>query len=112
MRLKLYLFLAQSQAQALVRDGFPDSARTYRLSPAEYTACSAFNPQSLVEVTVELERAELQRYRRELELPQVDDAADEDEFGAAEAEPIYWYELPANVLCKACCSSRIITGRR
>lgn len=110
MRIKLYLFLPRAEADELVRSGFQDSSRRYRLNPADYTACSAFNPKSLVEIDLELDREELARYRRELELPVEDDLPADDEFTAA-AEPIYWYELPARVLRERCRSRRVVTAR-
>jgi hypothetical protein len=112
MRIKLYLFLPGDQALLLVQNGFPDSSKRFRLNPAEYTACSAFNPQSLVEVELEMEARELQRYRHELEMPVEDDHAEEapaadEEFGGSAAEPIYWYEFPASVLRLTCRTCRI-----
>lgn len=106
MRIKLYLFLPRAEAEELVRSGFPDSNRGYRLNPADYTACSAFNPKSLVEIDLELDREELARYRQQLELPFDEDAAGDEEFAGPAAEPIHWYELPAQVLRTACRSCR------
>jgi hypothetical protein len=117
MRIKLYLFLPGDQALLLVQNGFPDSSKRFRLNPEEYTACSAFNPQSLVEVELEMEARELQRYRHELEMPVEDDLAEDapaedapaadEEFGGSAAEPIYWYEFPASVLRLTCRTCRI-----
>lgn len=111
MQIKLYILLPHPQAERIVAEGFEESTRSYRLSPAEYTACSAFNPQSLIEIVLELERATLNRYRQELEQPVDDEFAADDEFGATVVEPIHWYELPAKVLRKTCRSCRIINSR-
>ncbi len=112
MQIRLYLFLASDQATTLVRDGFPDTDRRYRLQPEEYTACSAFNPKSLVEVVLELNRETLERYRQELQMPAEQEFEDEDGVGNPTAEPIYWYEFPASVLRETCRSSRIIGQKR
>lgn len=116
MRVKLYVFLPHPEASELLRAGFPDSPRSYRLQPAEYTACSAFNPKSLVEVVLELDRGELAQHRHELEMPTGDDfgaedLAADDQFGGGTVEPIYWYDFPAHVLRRTCKSCRLITGR-
>lgn len=111
MRIKLYLFLPHAEAEELIHNGFPDSTRRYRLHPEEYTACSAFNPKSLVEVVLDQDRETLRPYRHELELPVEDEFTSDEEFGAMEAEPIYWYELPARILRERCHSRRIITAR-
>lgn len=111
MRIKLYLFLPRTEAEELVRSGFPDSSRRYRLSPEEYTACSAFNRNSLVELGLEMPPTELNRYRHELELPVEDFEGEEDAFGSTPVDPIYWYEFPARVLRACCRSLRIMTNR-
>ena len=103
MQLKLYILLPRPQAEAVVREGFADSKKNYRLSPAEYTACSAFSRQALVELQLELSSEEARRYRREVEMPGWDDeVADDPEPVESRLEPIYWYEFPSDVLNKVC----------
>ena len=103
MQLKLYIQLPRPQAEAVVREGFAGSKKNYRLSPAEYTACSAFSRQALVELQLELSSEEARRYRREVEMPGWDDEATEgEESDERGGKPIYWYEFPAEVLRKFC----------
>jgi hypothetical protein len=103
MQLKLYIQLPRPQAERLVEKGFEDGAKTYRLSPAECVACSAFSRKTLVELRLELSADEARKFRREVEMPGWDEeAADDPEWGASPAEPIYWYEFPADALQKFC----------
>lgn len=104
MQLKLYILLPRPQAEAVVREGFgDDSKKNYRLSPAEYTACSAFSRQALVGLQLELSSEEARRYRREVEMPNCDEeAAEDEEWGGSGSEPIYWYEFPSDVLNRVC----------
>lgn len=112
MQLKLYILLPRPQAEAVVREGFADSKKNYRLSPAEYTACSAFSRQALVELQLELSSDEARRYRREVEMPGWDDeATEEQEPDERGGEPIYWYEFPADVLNRICRKRSLIERR-
>lgn len=113
MQLKLYILLPRQQAERVVAEGFKESKRSYRLSPAEYTACSAFSRQAMVELKLELSSEEAQRYRREVEMPICDEeAAEDEEWGGSGSDPIYWYEFPADILNRVCKNRSLIeTGR-
>jgi hypothetical protein len=103
MQLKLYILLPRPQAERLIERGFEEGPKSYRLSPADYTACSAFSRQALVELQLELSSDEARRYRREVEMPGWDDeATEEQESDERGGEPIYWYEFPADVLNRIC----------
>jgi len=103
MQLKLYILLPRPQAERLIEKGFEEGPKSYRLSPAEYTACSAFSRQALVELQLELSSDEARRYRREVEMPGWDDEATEgEESDDRDGKPIYWYEFPAEVLRNFC----------
>jgi|GEM_PF-3979477 len=112
MQLKLYIQLPRPQAERLVEKGFEEGAKTYRLSPAEYVACSAFSRKALVELRLELSADEARKFRREVEMPGWNEgAADDPEWGESAAEPIYWYEFPADVLNRICRKRSLIEGR-
>lgn len=103
MQLKLYIQLTRPQAERLVEKGFEEGAKTYRLSPAEYVACSAFSRKALVELQLELSADEARKFRCEVEMPGWDEeAADDQDWGEGAAEPLYWYEFPADVLNRIC----------